>query len=206
MVGSCENGLDAIVLISIKGVSGTGKSTLGAAIAKDISMPFIDGDDLHPEVNVDKMASGEPLTDADRQPWLDIIRNKASEMTIEQHVDLSSDHRAGVVVACSALKKIYRDVLRGHIRAKTLPDGPPNSDKLSTYFVFIKGEREALMKRMLKRQGHFMKANMLDSQLQTLESPEDEDGVVVIPMGDTVENQVRLAREGLQNMLVSRIL
>jgi gluconokinase len=194
--------MNAILLIDLKhakGVSGTGKSTLGAALARDLSMPFIDGDDLHPKANVDKMASGQPLTDEDRDPWLELIRTKAEHMSVEQQVDPRSTTRAGVVVACSALKKSYRDILRGRIKAMDLPEHlePPHPDILPTYFVFIKGEKDALMDRMQKRQGHFMKAKMLDSQLQTLESPEGEGGVVVVSMEGQMEDQVRMAREGL---------
>jgi gluconokinase len=150
------------------------------------------------------MSSGEPLTDADRDPWLEIIRMKAEHMCVEQLADPSSTTRAGVVIACSALKKTYRDILRGDIRTKNLPDShqePPHLDTLPTYFMFIKGERDELMERMQKRQGHFMKAKMLDSQLQTLESPEGEKGVVVVSMESSTEDQVRLAREGLSIMV-----
>jgi gluconokinase len=110
----------------------------------------------------------------------------------------------GVVVACSALKKTYRDHLRGRSTSSvTLPGDvvPSSLDILTTYFLFIKGEQDALMERMEKRQGHFMKANMLASQLQTLESPEGEEGVVVIPMNSPSEDQVRLAQEGLAKLL-----
>lgn len=164
-------------------------------------MPFIDGDGLHPKANIDKMASGQPLTDKDREPWLEIIRTKAEHILIEQRVDPSSTTRAGVVVACSALKKSYRNILRGHITALNMPEQLQPPDTLPTYFVFIKGERDVLMDRMLKRQGHFMKANMLESQLQTLESPEGEDGVVVVPMEEHLEEQVKLAREGLSKLV-----
>jgi gluconokinase len=128
-------------------------------------------------------------------------------MSVEQHVDPNSSTRAGVVVACSALKKSYRNILRGHITTLNMPEHlqPPDPDTLPTYFVFIKGERDALMDRMLKRQGHFMKANMLESQLQALESPEGEDGVVVVPMEGHLEEQVKLARDGL-NKLVDGML
>lgn len=173
-------------------------------MAKDFRMPFIDGDDLHPKTNVDKMASGQPLTDEDRDPWLEIIRTKAEHMSVEQHLDPKSTTRAGVVIACSALKKSYREILRGKMKSEEyVPEhlDPPHPDVLPTYFVFIKGERDTLMERMKNRQGHFMKATMLDSQLQTLESPEGEEDVAVIPMEDTIEDQVKLAREGLSKLV-----
>lgn len=166
-------------------------------------MPFIDGDDLHPKSNVDKMSSGQPLTDEDRDPWLEIIRTKAEHMSVEQHHNPDNTTRAGVVIACSALKKSYRGILRGHMKSEDVPKHlePPHPDILPTYFVFIKGEKDVLMDRMQKRQGHFMKAKMLDSQLQTLESPEGEEGVVVIPMDDEIEDQVRQAKEGLNKLV-----
>jgi len=167
-------------------------------------LPFIDGDDYHPKANIDKMKSKEELTDDDRYPWLEIIRTRAREICVEQlSVDSTSltVSRAGVVVACSALKKKYRNILRGHVMVENVPAHehlePPRPDELSTYFVFIKGERDVLMERMLKREGHFMKAEMLDSQLKTLESPEGEENVVVVSMDESTEDQVRMAREGL---------
>lgn len=170
-------------------------------------MPFIDGDDLHPKSNVEKMASGHPLDDADRDPWLELIRTKAEHMSVEQHLDPDSHTRAGVVVACSSLKKYYRDILRGHIKKEDIPEHmePPHPDILPTYFVYIKGEPDALKERIEKRQGHFMKSKMLDSQLQTLESPEGEEGVVTVSMEATLEDQVKLARDGL-NKIINGIL
>lgn len=162
-------------------------------------MPFIDGDDLHPKENVAKMASGQPLNDADRNPWLELIRTTAEHMSVEQHFGPESPTRAGVVIACSSLKKYYRDILRGHIKKEDIPEHmePPHPDILPTYFVYIKGEPDALKKRIEERQGHFMKAEMLKSQLETLESPGGEQGVVIISMEDPIEKQVELARKGL---------
>lgn len=170
-------------------------------------MPFIDGDDLHPKANVDKMASGTPLTDDDRDPWLEIIRTQAEHMSVEQHVDPESTTRAGVVIACSALKKTYREILRGKMKKEDLPEHlePPHPDILPTYFVYIKGEKDALIERMKNRKGHFMKETMLDSQLQTLESPEGEEGIVVIPMNSAIEDQVKCAREGLNELVKGKL-
>ncbi|KAJ6587216.1 P-loop containing nucleoside triphosphate hydrolase protein [Mycena vulgaris] len=170
------------VFIVVMGVSGTGKSTLGAALAAALERPYIDGDDLHPRTNVEKMGAGEPLTDADREPWLRAIRETAERVVGEQQ---QAGSGRGVVIACSALKRTYREVLRGGGGSSALP----------TYFVFIEGAREVLMARMLNRNGHFMKASMLDSQLATLENPRGEEGVVVVSVEDTtavqVENAVR---------------
>lgn len=189
-------------------MSGTGKSTLGRALSEALHLPFIDGDDLHPVANVAKMSRGEPLDDADRRPWLETIRDTAAAHVLDQMgvepvgktlTDSDSDERLGgyelsmiwvrddawrpgVIVACSALKKTYRAVLRGSA-----------SDVMSlpTYFVYLKGDRDVLMARMLSRKGHFMKAGMLESQLDTLESPEDEPGVVTVSVEMSTEEQVR---------------
>ncbi|KAG0356653.1 P-loop containing nucleoside triphosphate hydrolase protein [Gamsiella multidivaricata] len=190
------------LLIVAMGVSGTGKSTLGQGLADAINMPFIDGDQLHSKASIAKMASGHPLTDEDREPWLNLIRTKAEQVCAEQRLDSSSKAiRPGVVVACSALKKYYRDILRGKRESndpsqQTNPDAT-KPDALSTCFVFLKGDKDVILERMQRRTGHYMKANMLDSQLATLESPEGEDGVVVIRIEDQPAEQVRKAREGL---------
>ncbi|KAF9177668.1 hypothetical protein BGZ51_008468 [Haplosporangium sp. Z 767] len=172
-----------------EGVSGSGKSTLGRALADSLAMPFIDGDDLHSEANVAKMAAGHPLTDADRNPWLELIRTTAEQQCLFEE---QKRQQLGVVVACSALKKYYRDILRGKKTSNL-----QQQQLLPTYFVFLKGTRDVLLERMEKRHGHFMKTNMLDSQLETLESPEGEDGVVVIDITDTPAEQVKKAREKL---------
>src|ERR1700722_4723415 len=183
-------------------------------------MPFVDGDDLHPQVNIDKMAAGEPLTDADREPWLKLIRKKAEEVLVaEEDRAVVGDYllrkpntkARGVVVACSALKKSYRDILRrttttttnkGLLAEMTDCDCNNNKETLCTYFVFIKGERELLRERMEKRDGHFMKINMLESQLSTLEEPTDgEEDVVVVSLEAETDEQVGSAREGLRSLV-----
>lgn len=176
------------------------------------------------------MSAGTPLTDADRQPWLEIVR-KSAEETCEKQTQVHeaaeggekggevSPKAHGVVVGCSALKKKYRDVLRGFRNSKQIefckcrmiganghctvcPCGPGGCNgrfALRTYFVYIKGARTELLQRMENRKDHFMKASMLDSQLRDLESP-DEDGekrVVVVPLDVSTEEQVRIAKEGL---------
>lgn len=157
-------------------------------------MLFLDGDSLHPKANIDKMSAGHPLTDADRAPWLALIRSTVENMCREErHQPTSSGSRPGVVVACSALKREYRDVLRGEESSKGA-----GSDKMPTYFVFLEGTRETLLARMQHRQGHFMKSIMLESQLGALESPRGEDGVVVVSVEDTPADQLRAATAGLE--------
>jgi gluconokinase len=176
----------------------------------------VEGDDLHPQSNVEKMASGTPLTDADREPWLALVRRTAEDMTapkqngVEKKDGPQVSGKTGVVISCSALKKYYREILRGNPSPSLFSAGhelsTSNADTLSTYFVFIKGSRSILLERMEKRPGHFMKAGMLDSQLGTLESPEGEDGVVVVSVEDSTEEQVRQAIEALRRVVgVSRL-
>lgn len=152
------------------------------------------------------MRGGNPLNDDDRAPWLARIRHVAEQhAVIQQHDTSHPAQRPGLVVACSALKHAYRSVLRGERHARgSGPDeqdfGVPPPHVLPTYFVFMKGSRETLLARIAARQGHFMKSEMLDSQLATLESPEDEDGVVVVPVDVDTETQVRIAREELPGL------
>src|SRR6266550_577876 len=166
-----------------QGVSGTGKSTLGSALAQALDFPYVEGDEIHPKSNIAKMSSGIPLTDEDREPWLALIRATAEEKTIRKRIgkgrgDGGLKPVVGVVVTCSALKKHYRDILRGKEKPHLPPDtslsatsepSPKSSSSLlpdlSTYFIFISGSRELLYGRLEKRPGHFMKASMLDSQL-----------------------------------------
>ncbi|KIY50391.1 carbohydrate kinase [Fistulina hepatica ATCC 64428] len=197
------------------GVSGTGKSTLGAAVAKALGLPFIDGDDLHPPKNIDKMSHGIPLNDDDRRPWLGAIRQSAQRTIAEQEsADRAYKTRHGVVIACSALKKAYRDILRGlppvpstngktynangkRDNADTDDDNTWSASECPVYFVYIDGTREEIYRRMLARQNHFMKADMLDSQLNALEVPIGEPGVIPVPLIDSIEDQARKAIEGL---------
>jgi gluconokinase len=230
-----------------QGVSGSGKTTLGAALAKALSLPFIDADDLHSEANKAKMTRGEPLTDADRAPWLVCVRRAA--------VEAVECNGRGVVVACSALKASYRQVLRGE-RADLNSDGYSRSDvcgeaiitarnensdggqpveelegkgglegrvgtdkgimvgvsltgqarrapRPRTVFVHPVGARSVLMERMMGRESHFMKANMLASQIEVLENPAErgETGIVEIRLEGGAEEQVRAAVEGVREEL-----
>ncbi|KAI9067277.1 hypothetical protein FKP32DRAFT_268951 [Trametes sanguinea] len=154
------------------------------------------------------MSAGIPLTDADREPWLQLIRTTAEHMAAEQQADASFARRPGALITCSALKKYYRDILRGTYHPARdgeprLPGHlePPKPHTLPAYFVFIKGSRELLTERISKRQGHYMKPGMLDSQLATLESPEGEEGVVVVPLDASTEEQADIAIRELSKLL-----
>ncbi|WP_438752331.1 gluconokinase [Pararhizobium sp. O133] len=142
--------------IIVMGVSGCGKSLIGEKLAAHLGLPYVEGDSLHPPTNIAKMSEGVPLDDGDRWPWLEIIGQR-----------LAKADANGIVISCSALKRIYRDQLR---RAAGRP----------LAFVYLKGSRDILMQRMTERPGHFFKAPLLDSQLATLESPEGEDLVVTV--------------------------
>lgn len=128
--------------IVVMGVSGCGKSSVGKALAQKIGANFIDGDDLHPESNKKKMSSGVPLDDSDRWPWL-------------QSVGETLEGNQNIVVACSALKEVYRE--------RILSFAP------GTKFIHLNGSKEMLLSRLKKRSDHFMPTELLDSQLQTLE-------------------------------------
>lgn len=167
-------------------------------------MPYVEGDDLHPMSNVEKMSSGRPLTDADREPWLKLIRATAEHMIIET----DGNSKRGVVISCSALKRCYRDILRGLGQQGHTNNIIPEHSQLKsanpilkTFFVHIEGTRDVLMDRMMKRTGHFMKPSMLDSQLETLENPAQEEDVIVISLTDSSEDQVRAAQQGLRRAL-----
>lgn len=129
------------------GVSGSGKSTVGAALAAALGLPFVEGDELHPAANRRKMAAGRPLTDEDRAPWLDVIAEALAD--------------GPVVVSCSALRRVYRDRLR-----EAAPD---------LVLVFLHGTRERLAARLGARRHEFMPSTLLDSQLATLEEPDADE-------------------------------
>lgn len=185
------------------GVSGSGKSTLATALAKELDMPLYDADDLHPNINIAKMSRGEPLTDADREPWLELVRTTAEHACAEQQAREPTKGLKGVVIACSALKRYYRDILRGTHQPNAVPSHlePPHPYALPTYIVFISGSRDLLIERMNARKGHFMKTALLDSQLQTLESPEGEEGVITVHLADSTEAQVQSSKEQLHSLI-----
>lgn len=134
------------------GAAGAGKSRIGGALAVALQLPFIEGDAFHPPANVAQMAAGIPLTDESRRPWLDALANELRHARADGH---------GVVLACSALKRSYRDLLR---------DGDP-----SIRFIVLTGDVALLHSRVAARTGHYMPASLLDSQLATLELPNPDE-------------------------------
>jgi gluconokinase len=163
----------------VMGVSGSGKSLVGEAVAADLGLVFVEGDALHPKANIEKMSMGIPLTDADRLPWLD---------KIGQEIATSLAAGEGIVVSCSALKRMYRNRLRGSAQGRLI-------------FIFLKGSEEVLAPRMAARKGHFMPASLLKSQLATLEDPSAEDGVITVDISGTpdevVAETIRKVHQGL---------
>ncbi|HYX81292.1 MAG TPA: gluconokinase [Gemmatimonadales bacterium] len=141
----------------VMGVSGSGKTTIGPKLAHALGIEFVEGDALHPSANVEKMAAGIPLTDDDREPWL---------LRIAAHLREAKERGAGLVVASSALKRKYRDLLRSA--------GDPD-----VRFIYLKGTKPLIGERIAGRSGHFMPKTLLDSQFSTLEEPApDEDAWV----------------------------
>lgn len=144
-----------MTLYIVGGPCGTGKSTIAELLAKELRCPFVEGDDLHPKANVDKMARGEPLTDDDRWGWLqDIARHGEEEIKDKGHKD--------AVITCSILKRKYRDLVR-----ETL------SNDIRMVVVFLYGSQEEITKRVTGRKGHFMKSDMVQSQFEAMEVPKE---------------------------------
>lgn len=155
-------------LFVVMGVAGAGKSLIGTLFARELGVPFVDGDDYHPRRNVEKMAAGIPLTDDDRVDWLALLGRKLRE---------ADESGSGLVVACSALKRSYRDTLRREASAEVR-------------FVYLRGPRTTIAERMSQRRGHFMPASLLDSQLATLEEPAADEGAWVVDVRETPERIV----------------
>lgn len=160
--------------IIVMGVSGCGKSRIGSLLAARLDGVFEDGDDFHPPANKAKMSSGTPLTDDDRWPWYAILRQRIEDM---RHVT------PNYVLACSALKPVYRDKLRAHDSDGTLR------------FVLLEGSRELIATRLAARKGHFMPPTLLDSQLATLEPTTDLIRVSIDQSPDQIVDDILLKLE-----------
>lgn len=162
-----------MTVVVVMGVSGSGKTTVAAMLAGALHCPFLEGDELHPPANVEKMRSGTPLSDADRLPWL---------CKIAEAIDDWRRRGESGVVTCSALKRAYRDILIGDRRDVTL--------------VYLRGSRDLIQRRMAARHEHFMPVALLDSQFETLEEPApDEDAIVVDVGGQPAEIVADIMRQ-----------
>ena len=149
-------------LYVVMGVAGSGKSLIGARLARELHVEFVEGDDLHPPDNVRRMAAGIPLTDDDRKSWLLAIAARLREAQREG---------VGLVASCSALKRSYRDLLR--------------SGAARVQFVYLAGTRALLTERMANRRGHFMPPSLLESQLAILEEPSPDEHAWVCDIRET---------------------
>jgi gluconokinase len=157
--------------VVVMGVTATGKSAVGTRVADRLGMDYIEGDEFHPKTNIEKMSAGEPLTDDDRRPWLETLAGK-----------LAANREAGVatVLGCSALRRSYRDILRGP------------KDSAAVAFIHLTATFDVLRDRMEHRE-HFMPASLLQSQFDTLEPLDDERGVALdvdLPLEDVVDAAV----------------
>jgi gluconokinase len=155
-------------ILIVMGVSGSGKSTVAALLAGRLGWALIEGDDLHPPANIEKMAHGIPLDDADRLPWL---------AAIGERIDQWREEGARGVITCSALKRAYRDML--------------GVGKPEVKFVYLQGSKALIANRLARRLGHFMPPELLDSQFAALEEPTAEEPAITIPIGEPPKQLVQ---------------
>jgi gluconokinase len=161
--------------VVVMGVSGCGKSTVGHALAQRLGVHYVEGDDLHPPQNIERMAAGIPLTDVDRHEWLQEVASQLANATTEAR---------GVVVSCSALKRRYRDQLRA---------GAPD-----VRFVHLQGTRALLAERVAARSHAYMPPSLLDSQLATLEPPAPDEDPIVLDIAQPVDQLAAEAERQLK--------
>src|SRR6476659_3598031 len=161
-------------MIIIFGVCGAGKTTVGKMLAEQLGWRFLEADDFHPAANIEKMRNGHPLTDEDRWPWLDGLRKQ-----IERPLFAGKN----AVLACSALKKAYRDRLRV-------------SDDVK--FVFLRGDRRQITEQLRHRHGHFMNPVLLDSQFEDLEEPQPSEDALLLELGPGPRDLAELIKTKLK--------
>jgi gluconokinase len=166
------------VIVIVFGVSGAGKTTIGKLLAEQLGWQFYEADDFHPRANIEKMRSGRPLTDEDRWPWLERLR---------EQITRSLAAKENAVLACSGLKRVYRDRLRVSDNVK---------------FVFLRGSYALIEKQLRQRRSHFMNPALLRSQFADLEEPEPDEDVLTTELGRTpqelvedIKTKLRLAPE-----------
>ena len=163
-----------MTILVVMGVSGSGKTTIAKGLAAAKGWSVLEGDAFHPPANVAKMAAGTPLTDADRWPWL---------RAIAAAIDADRARGESAVVACSALRRAYRDILIG--------------DRPDVRLVYLKGSLTLIGERMRARHGHFMPPALLDSQFQTLEEPGADENPITVEISGTPDEVIRAILERL---------
>lgn len=174
----------------VTGPAGCGKSTVAQFIAKAMDLPYIEGDEFHPQANVDKMSKGIPLTDADRWDWLTCLRDESLQR-------LSSGSQ-GVVLTCSALKRKYRDVIRV---------APYYDHDVRVHFIYLHAPEEVLVRRVQARQGHFMGANMVHSQCSILQPPgKEETDVISVDVSRSLEQVEEDALSKIRDAIKSELM
>jgi gluconokinase len=154
------------VIVIVFGVSGAGKTTIGKLLAEELGWQFYEADDFHPRANIEKMRSGLPLTDEDRWPWLERLR---------EQIMRSLAAKENAVLACSALKRVYREHLRVSGDVK---------------FVFLRGDYALIERQLRRRRGHFMNPALLQSQFADLEEPQPDEDVLTIDLGRSPQELV----------------
>jgi gluconokinase len=157
------------MVVVLMGVSGTGKTTVGKVLAAELGWTFVEGDDFHPVANVAKMKAGIPLNDEDRRPWLQALRRR---------IEAACRQGENIVLACSALKRDYRQYLE-------------RDDLECVYYVFLHGSKDLISSRLAKRKGHFMDPNLLQSQFEALEVPEGTLQVEITPPPEIIAAEIR---------------
>ncbi len=157
------------MIVIVMGVSGSGKSTIGKMLASELNWEFFDADDFHPSANIEKMRQGIPLTDADRMPWLLTLQDAIASI-------LQQDRNA--VLACSALKSSYREIMLD------------NCDRSQIRLVYLKGSFQLIQERLKQRQNHYMSPDLLQSQFDILEEPEDAIYVDISQPMDAIAQQI----------------
>src|SRR5437870_849838 len=162
------------MIVVVMGVTGSGKTAVGSALAAELGWPFLDGDDFHPPANVAKMASGTPLTDADRWPWLDRLADEMPAILA---------HGGNAVLACSALKQAYRVRLAAAAKAPC-----------EVRFVYLRADHATIAARLAARKHRYMPATLLASQFATLEEPAD---AIVVDASASIADEVARIRESI---------
>ena len=170
------------MIVVLMGVSGSGKTTVGKELARQMGWTFVDADDFHPAANVEKMHRGIPLTDEDRRPWLTAIHQRLLE---------AARRGENVVLACSALKHAYQEYLQ-------------HEEPERIYFVYLRGSEELIRQRLANRTDHFMNPNLLHSQFETLEPPENAIRVDIAPPPQGIAAEIRRKLESFHGAIVTK--